>query len=129
MKTTFKFGVLILLFLAFIVAFAREPVTDLDFSLTSSKWTSVRKTHLMIQPNCMAIVNQSPLIRCGSKKNLNVHHLKPVHLFKHLEFEPSNLITLCRHHHLTIGHDPDGKGPMTPNWRAYNKNLKQDGSY
>lgn len=67
----------------------------------SSRWRSVREQHLKECPRCEA---------CGDDKNLEVHHLKPYHLFPELELEKSNLMTLCCHGiggmncHLVYGH-------------------------
>jgi len=73
----------------------------------SPKWDSVRKRHLKNNPDCAA---------CGSTKNVQVHHIRPFHLFPQLELEPSNFITLCEtdmdgknnvneNHHLHLGHN------------------------
>ena len=67
----------------------------------SSKWPKVRKKHLEKNPCCAV---------CGATAKLNVHHIKPYHLFPELELEESNLITLCEcgkggvNCHLFIGH-------------------------
>jgi hypothetical protein len=67
----------------------------------SSKWPKVRKKHLEKNPCCAL---------CGATSKLNVHHIKPYHLFPELELEESNLITLCENKkkgincHLFIGH-------------------------
>jgi hypothetical protein len=67
----------------------------------SPKWKSVRKDHLETQPYCQA---------CGSKKDLEVHHIEPFHLNPDRELDPHNLITLCsRSCHLTFGHLMDYK--------------------
>lgn len=74
----------------------------------SSKWRSVREAHLREHPRCEA---------CGDDKNLEVHHVKPYHLFPELELVRSNLMTLCCHGpggmncHLILGH--------CGNWLAY----------
>lgn len=74
----------------------------------SPKWRMVREQHLKEHPRCEA---------CGDDKNLEVHHLKPYHLFPDLELERSNLMTLCCHGiggmncHLVYGH--------CGNWSAY----------
>lgn len=82
-------------------------------TLRSSKWESVRKNHLINQPSCRA---------CDGKENLQVHHIKPFHLFPELELNPSNLITLCEHPdkecHLILGH----KG----NFKNYNATVLED---
>lgn len=84
----------------------------------STHWPSVRNQFLKQNPTCLA---------CGSTQNLNVHHIIPFHINPKLELNHNNLITLCRQHHLTLGHDTDGPlGPLKPNWSAFNKNVKAD---
>ncbi len=60
--------------------------------------------------------HNSRCVCCGSRTALNVHHIKPFHLFPELELVPDNLITLCEggpiNCHFIIGHG--GK-----NWRTY----------
>lgn len=63
---------------------------------------------------------------CGTKIDLNVHHVVPFHERPDLELDHSNLVTLCREHHFTIGHDPDGDGPIGPSWRHSNPNVRRD---
>ena len=75
----------------------------------SSKWPKVEKDHLVLHPSCAL---------CESKKDLNVHHIKPYHLFPELELEHTNLVTLCRKHHLLFGH--------FENWKSYNENVPTD---
>lgn len=55
---------------------------------------------------------------CGSKENLNVHHIKPFHIDPSLECNPNNLVTLCRDHHFHIGHKD--------NWKNANPNVCAD---
>jgi 5-methylcytosine-specific restriction endonuclease McrA len=82
----------------------------------SSKWPKVRAAHVAKFPRCAA---------CGSLKQLNVHHVKPVWLYPELELQPPNLITLCEQHHYTVGHDPDGPfGPLKPNWKSWNPSVR-----
>ena len=83
----------------------------------ASEWVYVRNEFVRRHPRCEA---------CGSGYNLNVHHIKPFHLYPELELDEGNLITLCREHHFRIGHDPDGKGPAKPNWSASNPNVRTD---
>lgn len=66
----------------------------------SRQWPAVERAHLRAQPACAA---------CGARLHLQVHHIKPFHLFPQLELDPKNLITLCEPpgpggHHLAIGH-------------------------
>ncbi len=78
------------------MAFIRENI--IKRFTRSSGWSKVRKTHLINYPTCEA---------CGRKRKLEVHHIRPFHLYPKLELEFSNLITLCSHAtecHLSIGH-------------------------
>lgn len=62
----------------------------------SPEWPNIRKQHLIKQPFCQA---------CGSKKNLEVHHIEPFHVNPSRELDPNNLITLCgKNCHLVFGH-------------------------
>lgn len=65
----------------------------------SSRWPAVRRAHLEQFPACAA---------CGGTEGVEVHHVRPVHLFPHLELDPTNLLTLCerpgRNCHLVFGH-------------------------
>jgi 5-methylcytosine-specific restriction endonuclease McrA len=79
----------------------------------SPQWSRVEKEHLLREPTCMA---------CGTRKNLQVHHVKPFHLHPKLELDPNNLITLCeakgKDHHLLLGHLDE--------WKSYNSNVRED---
>lgn len=83
----------------------------------SSKWPAVRAAFVKQNPRCAA---------CGSVEELNVHHVQPYWSHPQLELEPENLITLCRWHHWTVGHDPDGKGPQKPDWQKSNAMVRRD---
>jgi hypothetical protein len=64
---------------------------------------------------------------CGTTAELNVHHIKPFHIYPELELDHTNLITLCRVHHFTIGHDSDGPWkPAKPAWTSANPNVVAD---
>lgn len=83
----------------------------------SSKWDSVRDEFLKSNPCCAV---------CGFNKSLNVHHIRPFHLFPHLELDPENLITLGEkcptgNHHLFVGH--------LGNWSSYNVYVVHDAHY
>lgn len=80
----------------------------------STEWPRVAKEHLLLEPACRI---------CGHQgQGLQVHHIKPFHLYPQLELDPHNLITLCelrgRDHHLLIGHLDD--------WESYNPNVRAD---
>lgn len=79
----------------------------------SPRWDKVREAHLVLFPICAA---------CGSRLKLNVHHIKPFHLFPELELEPSNLITLCEgdvvNCHLLFGH--------LRSWHSFNEDVRAD---
>ncbi len=79
----------------------------------SPHWPNLRRQHLARQPMCQV---------CGAVANLEVHHLRPVHLAPELELDQDNLLTLCEgpgvNCHLLFGHCND--------WRAYNPNCLAD---
>ncbi len=73
--------------------FFRKPVVKLS-NKRSGKWRSVRKKHLLKQPNCAV---------CGKRSEV-VHHIIPFHIDRSKELDANNLITLCEDHHLLFGH-------------------------
>ncbi len=80
----------------------------------SPEWPRVAHEHLAVEPACVV---------CGhTGVGLNVHHIRPFHLFPELELDPTNLITLCqvkgKDHHLLVGH--------LDNWASYNLNVRPD---
>lgn len=77
------------------------------FATRSPKWSQIRKKHLDTQNKCQF---------CGNSKNLEVHHIVPVHINPELELDRGNLITLCdKNCHLLIGH--------FMNYKSYNPNV------
>lgn len=66
------------------------------------------------------IAKNSRCVCCLKRINLNVHHIKPFHLFPELELEDSNLITLCEggpiNCHYLAGH-------CGISWTAYSQNV------
>lgn len=79
----------------------------------STKWSQVQREFVTKNPFCAA---------CGCKdsvlRRLEVHHEKPYHLHPELELDVRNLITLCRPHHLFIGH--------LMKWESYNVDVRTD---
>jgi len=91
----------------------QPPIYDLA---RSSQWSDLRNSFLEKYPYCVA---------CGTNNDLNVHHIKPYHLFPELELEESNLITLCQYRprncHFALGHLFD--------WRAWDPQVIQHAGY
>lgn len=58
---------------------------------------------------------------CGRNKNIQVHHIIPVSVKPHRVADPSNLITLCRSHHLYVGHNGNYRTRYTPNIKELSK--------
>lgn len=78
----------------------------------SPHWPAVEKAHLRIEPVCQA---------CGTSNDLNVHHIKPYHLYPQFELDSNNLITLCMSEnkcHILLGHGND--------FKEYNPNVVED---
>ena len=95
------------------MSFLREHVVK-KFT-RSSGWSKTRKQHIKANPLCAA---------CGSKRKLEVHHIRDVSTAPDLELEPSNLITLCRagtQCHLTFGH--------LGNWKSINPCVEEDAEW
>lgn len=79
----------------------------------SNQWPVLRKKWLGIEPECQS---------CNKITKLEVHHIKPVHLYPELELNEENLITLCENPtmncHFIMGH--------CLNWLAWNKDVRFD---
>jgi len=91
----------------------KEAVKGKPLAVRSSRWETVRKSHLKSFPTCAA---------CGCDEHVQVHHIKPFHLYPELELEQSNLITLCENKeyqcHLNVGH--------LGSWKKENPNVVDD---
>lgn len=82
------------------------------FAVRSPRWKTVRKNFLEINNSCAA---------CGRIKNLEVHHIVPVHLDPSKELDIDNLIVLCDNPcHLLFGHLLD--------YKSWNINVISDSS-
>ncbi len=82
--------------------------------MRAPSWSTVARQHLESNPACAV---------CGHKKNLNVHHIYPFHLYPERELDPENLITLgvkcpTGNHHLLFGH--------FGNWQKFNPDVIVD---
>ena len=85
----------------------------------SSAWARVRRQHLKKNPVCEL---------CGSKKNIEVHHIIPFYVAPDMELTPRNLMTLCENGrfmgvncHLWFGH--------LGNYRNVNTSVEADVAY
>lgn len=82
----------------------------LRYANRSPKWQKIRKEHLKNNSTCYA---------CGRNKNLDVHHIEPVHINPDRELDPTNLVTLCSDPcHLVFGHLLD--------FKSWNTNVLND---
>lgn len=77
----------------------------------SSKWPEARDAYLAAHPRCAA---------CGGDRDLEVHHVIPVHVNRNEELNPGNLITLCENEerlcHFREGHLYD--------WRSFDPDVR-----
>lgn len=78
----------------------------------SAGWPAAERAHLHREPRCRA---------CGGVTDLNVHHVRPFHLYPELELDPENLVTLCRYCHLVFGHFHD--------WSSFNPEAIADADH
>ena len=96
-----------------VVQLVKDVLKGKPKCLRSPRWDDVRDAHVAKHPTCAA---------CGSTTHLQVHHIKPFHLFRELELDPTNLLTLCEQGdtkcHFRIGHHGS--------WRKYNENVVHD---
>jgi 5-methylcytosine-specific restriction protein A len=72
-------------------------------------WPALRKAHLRVEPCCQV---------CGTPDGPEVHHVLPVHRFPERELDAGNLLTLCRVHHLWVGH--------LGSWHSWNSEVWLD---
>lgn len=87
-------------------------------------WAEARRAHLKRQPFCIACRNHDlsmweSFLRLF--RRVVVHHIFPFHICRaldrgDLEYDPRNLVTLCRSHHWTLGHFSE--------WECYNPYVK-----
>ena len=83
----------------------------------SGKWRALEKKFLAQHNACEV---------CGTSKHLQVHHIKPFHLYPELELEESNLIVVCmdsKECHLRIGHGGNFKD-FCPEIKKYAQEIK-----
>ncbi len=100
--------------LGFFKELIRRFVSDQpNYEGRSLDWPKVRDKFLREHPACAL---------CGKKDDpkdpLEVHHIVPFHMEPAMELDETNLITLCRPHHLLAGH--------LMAWKSYNRNVRND---
>lgn len=88
-----------------------NPVGMFGSAPRSREWEPLARRWLHVHPFCAA---------CGTSVRVEVHHIKPFHLFPDLELDEYNLISLCRPRgcHLWIGH--------SGSWEHYNPHVIED---
>lgn len=80
------------------------------YATRSPGWSKVRNEYLKNNKCCAA---------CGTTSGLEVHHIKPVHIFPDLELDQDNLVTLCsKKCHLLFGH--------LMNFKSWNPEVVED---
>lgn len=79
----------------------------------SPKWRTVEKHHIATEGWCR---------KCGSTKDLQVHHCIPFHHDPTLELDPKDLLTLCE----TSGVECHLKHGHLGNWKQFNPNVRDD---
>lgn len=77
--------------------------------LRSSAWPAVRREHLKREPCCQV---------CGTREDVEAHHVEPVQIAPTKELEAGNLLSLCRPHHLLVGH--------LMRWASWNPQVRED---
>lgn len=95
------------------VVYTASPIFDHLGVARSPQWPRKRQEHIAEHPVCEC---------CGRRTNLNVHHVKPFHLFPALELMDENLVTLCEggpiNCHYLAGHCGAG-------WSAYSRSVPE----
>lgn len=91
------------------MALSAEDTTLVGILHAEYKWRKTRKLHLERDKVCNA---------CGTDKDLEVHHVRPWHLFPDSRYDHANLITLCRCCHFRYGHGLNFK-----NWNPQIREL------
>ncbi len=92
-----------------LIAVALSALISMALSAERSReWATVRGSYVAQHSACEA---------CGGKP-VEVHHVRPFHLWPESELDPKNLIALCKRCHLLIGHLGD--------YRASNPLVRED---
>jgi len=91
----------------------KEVIETIITKKRSPKWRKVRKAYIKKHPTCAC---------CGTKKGIEVHHIKDFSNHPELELEESNLISLCgKRCHILFGH--------LKNWKSINPKIIEDAKW
>lgn len=71
------------------------------------RWWRLRAQHLKLEPVCQY---------CHTHRRLEVHHIHPIEISPGQEYDPTNLITLCKYDHFWHGHLGD--------WKRYDADIR-----
>ena len=81
---------------------------------TYYQMTKAKRAYRVLYPECAV---------CGNQRFLEVHHVKPVHVYPELACDPENFITLCdaknNSCHRWIGHLGDFRNKWNKGIREY----------
>ena len=88
--------------------FSLFPDPRLGGKERSPKWEEVRGQYRKKNPLCAV---------CGNWK-VEIHHIKPFHLYPELELDESNFISLCEVHHFWFGH--------LGSYKSFNESVRED---
>lgn len=89
-----------------IQTYRQEKANIVSVLHSEYKWRKVRNSFVSAHAKCAC---------CGIEKKLEVHHIRPWHIFPALRYSFDNLITLCRECHFRFGH---GR-----NWKFWNPEI------
>lgn len=84
---------------------AREPLASILHA--EYRWRKTRNAYIAEHGECAM---------CKAAKDLEVHHVRPWHLYPELRYAFENLITLCDCCHFRFGH---GR-----NWKKWNPDVR-----
>jgi 5-methylcytosine-specific restriction endonuclease McrA len=87
---------------------SEHPADQLIGAARSPLWSWVRDDYAKKYPKCAVC----------QRREIEVHHIAPFHLFPERELDTNNLISLCRPHHELVGHLMD--------WKSWNANVRTD---
>lgn len=100
--------ILVGLMLAWACAWALFATATYAVAERSSQWRKVRAAHLVVEPTC---------VFCGTRRDLEVHHVVPFAVDASKELDRKNLVTVCGRDHLAFCH--------LGSYRAWNPDVRE----